>query len=56
VSGAQFVTEVPAVYMWQTLLSSDYAKAAAIAIVLLVIVAVLVIPYLVQNARAERSR
>ena len=39
VSGAQFVTEVPSVYMWQTLLTSDYAKAAAIAIVLLVIVA-----------------
>jgi glucose/mannose transport system permease protein len=56
VSGAQFVTEVPAVYMWQTLLTNDYAKAAAIAIVLLVIVAVLVIPYLVQNARAERAR
>jgi tryptophanyl-tRNA synthetase len=37
-------------------LTSDYAKAAAIAIVLLVIVALLVIPYLVQNARAERGR
>ncbi|MGH8773971.1 MAG: carbohydrate ABC transporter permease [Jiangellaceae bacterium] len=56
VSGAQFVTEVPAVYMWQTLLTNDYAKASAIAIVLLVIVALLVIPYLVQNARAERGR
>lgn len=54
VSGAQFLTEVPAVYMWQMLLSNDYAKAAAIAIVLLVVVAVLVIPYLVSNARAER--
>nr|WP_246210959.1 sugar ABC transporter permease [Phytoactinopolyspora alkaliphila] len=56
VSGAQFLTEVPAVYMWQSLLTNDYAKAAAIAIVLLVVVAVLVVPYLVQNARAERQR
>jgi ABC-type sulfate transport system permease component len=56
VSGAQFLTEVPAVYMWQSLLTNDYAKAAAIAIVLLVVVAVLVIPYLVHNARTERQR
>lgn len=54
VSGAQYLTEVPAVYMWQMLLSNDYAKAAAIAIVLLMVVAVLVIPYLISNARAER--
>ena len=29
VSGPQYLTEVPAVYVWQTLLTSDYAKAAA---------------------------
>ncbi|WP_166355507.1 carbohydrate ABC transporter permease [Phytoactinopolyspora limicola] len=56
VSGAQYLTEVPAVYMWQTLLANDYAKAAAIAVVLLVVVAVLVVPYLISNARAERQR
>lgn len=54
VSGAIFLTEVPATYMWTTLLSFDYAKAAAIAGVLLVVVAVVVVPYLVSTIRAEK--
>lgn len=49
----QFRTEVPAVYMWNTLLRSDQAKAAAIAIVLLAVVAVLVIPYIAYTVRQE---
>ena len=54
VSGAQWITEVPSVYVWQTLLTSDYAKAAAISIVLLLLVAVVIVPYLVYNNRVER--
>jgi glucose/mannose transport system permease protein len=54
VSGAIYQTEVPATYMWTTLLSSDYAKAAAIATVLLAVVAVVVVPYLVWTVRNER--
>ncbi|GII20487.1 sugar ABC transporter permease [Planosporangium mesophilum] len=54
VSGAQWITEVPAVYVWQTLLTSDYAKAAAISVVLLLLVAVVIVPYLVYNNRVER--
>jgi glucose/mannose transport system permease protein len=54
VSGAQWITEVPAVYVWQTLLTSDYAKAAAISIVLLLLVAVVIVPYLIYNNRVER--
>jgi glucose/mannose transport system permease protein len=49
----QFRTEVPAVYMWNTLLRNDMAKAAAIAIVLLAVVAVLVIPYVAYTVRQE---
>ncbi|GAA0576865.1 sugar ABC transporter permease [Kribbella sandramycini] len=49
----QFRTEVPAVYMWNTLLRSDQAKAAAIAIVMLAVVAVLVIPYVAYTVRQE---
>lgn len=49
----QFRTEVPSVYMWNTLLRSDLAKAASIAIVLLVVVAVLVIPYVAHTVRQE---
>lgn len=49
----QFRTEVPSIYMWNTLLRSDMAKAAAIAIVLLAVVAVLVIPYVAYTVRQE---
>ncbi len=54
VSGAIYQTEVPATYMWTTLLAYDYAKAAAIATVLLAVVAVVVVPYLVYTVRTER--
>jgi glucose/mannose transport system permease protein len=54
VSGPQWITEVPAVYVWQTLLTSDYAKAAAISIVLLLLVAIVIVPYLIYNNRVER--
>lgn len=54
VSGAIYQTEVPATYMWTTLLSYDYAKAAAIAAVLLAVVALVVVPYLVYTVRTER--
>jgi glucose/mannose transport system permease protein len=54
VSGAQWLTEVPSVYVWQTLLTSDYAKAAAISIILLLLVAIVIVPYLIYNSRVER--
>lgn len=54
VSGAQWLTEVPAVYVWQTLLTSDYAKASAISVILLLLVALVIVPYLVQTMRTER--
>ena len=56
VSGAQWLTEVPAVYVWQALLTSDYSKAAAISIILLLLVAVVIVPYLIYTNRAEKSR
>jgi glucose/mannose transport system permease protein len=54
VSGAQWLTEVPAVYVWQSLLTSDYAKAAAISVILLLLVAIVIVPYLVHATRTER--
>jgi glucose/mannose transport system permease protein len=54
VSGPQYLTEVPAVYVWQTLLTADQAKAAAISIFLLVVVALVIVPYLVYINRAEK--
>ena len=55
VSGAQWLTEVPAVYVWQALLTSDYAKAAAISIILLLLVAVVIVPYLIYTSRVEKQ-
>ena len=52
---SQFRTEVPSVYMWNTLLRSDMAKASAIAIVLLVAVAILVVPYVAYTVRQEKE-
>jgi glucose/mannose transport system permease protein len=54
VSGAQYITEVPSVYVWQTLLTSDQAKAAAISVFLLLVVAVVIVPYLIYINRAEK--
>ncbi|GID26160.1 carbohydrate ABC transporter permease [Paractinoplanes brasiliensis] len=55
VSGPQWLTEVPAIYVWQTLLTSDYAKAAAISIILLLLVAVVIVPYLIYTNRQEKN-
>ena len=46
---------MPAIYVWQTLLTSDYAKAAAISIILLLLVAVVIVPYLIYTNRAEKN-
>jgi glucose/mannose transport system permease protein len=46
--------DVPGIYMWQTTFSANnYAQGAAIGILMLVSVAILVVPYLVQNMRTE---
>ena len=46
--------DVPGIYMWTTTFAANnYAQGAAIGILMLVSVAVLVIPYLVQNMRTE---
>lgn len=46
--------DVPGIYMWTTTFSANnYAQGAAIGILMLISVAILVIPYLVQNIRSE---
>jgi glucose/mannose transport system permease protein len=54
VSGPQYLTEVPSVYIWQMLLTNDQAKAAAIAVFLLLVVALVIVPYLIYVNRAEK--
>ncbi len=55
--GAGFSTDVPALYMFITVFQGNhFARGAAIAVILLVLVSVLVIPYLINSARTEVER
>jgi glucose/mannose transport system permease protein len=50
-------TEVPGVYMYEiTFKSNKYAEGAAAAIVMLLLVTVLIVPYLISNLRSETER
>lgn len=52
--GPGFATDVPAYFMWETTFEGNhFARGASIAIVLLVMVAVLIVPYLVHTMRTE---
>jgi glucose/mannose transport system permease protein len=55
--GPAFATDVPAYYMFDTVFRGNhFARGAAIAIILLVSVALLVVPYLINNIRSEVQR
>lgn len=52
--GANYVTDVPALYMFETTFrANDYASGAAIAMILLISVAVFIVPYLLVNRRED---
>lgn len=52
--GIGFSTDVPAYFMWDTTFRGNhFARGASIAIVLLLMVAVLIVPYLVWSTRSE---
>ncbi len=51
---ANYQTKVPAIDMYVYKSSFDYANSAAVGAILLIIVAVVIVPYLIHNARAER--
>jgi len=53
-SGKGFITDVPAYYMWQTSFQGNrFNRGAAIALVLLVLISALVIPYIVRTYRTS---
>jgi glucose/mannose transport system permease protein len=55
--GPGFATDFPASYMWQTAFNDNqFAKGAAVASVILVLVATLIVPYLIWNRRQENAR
>ena len=57
VSFKQFRTETPAVYMWVTTFdATNFGKGAAIAAILLIVTAIIVIPYLVSVYKGEKTR
>jgi glucose/mannose transport system permease protein len=52
--GIGFATDVPAYFMWDTTFRGNhFSRGAAIAVVLLIMVAVLIVPYLVYSIRTE---
>ena len=52
--GIGFATDVPAYFMWDTTFRGNhFARGAAIAMVLLIMVAVLIVPYLIHSTRTE---
>ncbi len=54
VAGKQIPLDVPAIYMWQTTFDgNNFGRGAAIAILLLISVAVLIIPYLITSLKGE---
>src|SRR5438874_2149725 len=55
--GPGYATDMPSLYMWiATFQQFLYARGAAIAIVLLLMVAILIVPYLVWNLRGETEQ
>lgn len=53
--GANFVTDVPGVYMFETTFRGNYyANGAAIAIIMLLLVAVFIVPYLWNGRKGEQ--
>jgi glucose/mannose transport system permease protein len=54
--GPGFATDVPANFMWQvTFKDNNIARGAAVAIVMLVMVAGVIVPYLIWTRRQERA-
>lgn len=55
--GPGFATDVPALFMFETtFFGSHFSQGASIAIVLLLLVSGLIVPYLIYNARTEAQR
>jgi glucose/mannose transport system permease protein len=55
-SGPGFATDTPALFMWQTSFRDGlYARGAAVAIVMLILISLVVVPYLVWNRRQKEE-
>ena len=57
VSFKQYRTETPAVYMWVTTFDqTSFGKGAAIAAILVIVTAIIVVPYLVSVYKVEKTK
>jgi len=54
--GANFVTDVPGVYMYETTFRGNfYGNGAAIAIIMLLLVAIFIVPYLISSRKGGQD-
>jgi glucose/mannose transport system permease protein len=57
IASKSYVTKVLAIYMWQVIFDfQNYAKGSAIAMVILLIIAIVVIPYLIYVNKTEENK
>ena len=57
IASKSYVTKVLAIYMWQTIFDfQNYAKGSAIAVFMLLLIAIVVVPYLVYINRTEEYK
>ena len=57
IASKSYVTKVLAIYMWQVIFDfQNYAKGASIAMIILVLIAVAVIPYLIYVVKTEEQK
>ena len=55
--GSGFITDVPAFFMYDTTFRGNrFSEGSAIAIILLILVAILVIPYLINSSKTEEEQ
>lgn len=54
IAGTGYIAEVPSIYIWNMQLTADYAKSSTIAVMLLVLVALIIVPYLILTIRREK--
>ena len=57
IASKSYVTKVLAIYMWQVIFDyQNFAKGASIAIIILLLIAVVVIPYLIYVVKTEEQK
>jgi glucose/mannose transport system permease protein len=57
IASKSYVTKVLAIYMWQVIFDyQNFAKGASIAIIILILIAVVVIPYLIYVVKTEEQK